>query len=88
VTTSAQGNQIEIVIRALLAAKVLVMDLHVLPRATDLASPAIATQNLFSDLVVWLGIKPQPQLLGSDSGHEAFPGYLCRNAAVVRRGGI
>jgi hypothetical protein len=39
----AKGNQIEIVIRALLAAKLLVMDLQVLPRTTDLALPAIAT---------------------------------------------
>ena len=39
----AKGNQIEIVIRALLAAKLLVMDLQVLPGTTDLALPAIAT---------------------------------------------
>lgn len=54
----AKGNQIEIVIRALLAAKLLVMNLQVLPGTTDLALPAIATQYLFSELVVCFGIEP------------------------------
>jgi hypothetical protein len=39
----AKGNQVKIVIRALLAAKLLVMDLQVFPGTTDLALPAIAT---------------------------------------------
>lgn len=47
----AQGDQIRVVIRALLATQLLVMDLHVLSGTTDLASPAIATQNLFSQLL-------------------------------------
>jgi hypothetical protein len=42
----------------LLAAELFVVDLQVLPGATELASPAIAAQNLFSELVVWFAIEP------------------------------
>jgi hypothetical protein len=45
-----QGNQVRVVIIALLAAQLLVVDLQVLSGTTDLASPAIAAQNLFSHL--------------------------------------
>ena len=76
----AKGNQIQIVIRALLAAKLLVMDLQVLPRTTDLALPAIATQYLFSELVVRFGIEPQARSLGSNPVHEAFSVTSCRKA--------
>jgi hypothetical protein len=41
VTAGAQGNQVRVVIVALLAAEPLVVDLQVLPGATDLALPAI-----------------------------------------------
>jgi len=40
----AQGNQIQIVIRAPLAAQLFVVDLQVLLGATDLALPAVAAQ--------------------------------------------
>jgi hypothetical protein len=46
---SEQGNQIQFVIRALLAAKLLVVDLQVLSEAADLALPAIAAQYLFTE---------------------------------------
>ncbi len=54
----AQGDQVRIVIRALLAAQLLVMDLQVLSGTTDLALPAIAAQYLFAELFVNLVIKP------------------------------
>ena len=76
----AQGNQIRIAIRALLAAQLLVMDLQVLSGAVGLASPAIATQHLFSQLIVQLGIKPHARALGSNAVHEAFPVTSWRNA--------
>ena len=76
----AQGNQVQIVIRALLAAQLLVVDLQVLSGTTDLASPAIAPQYLFSELVVWFGIKPQARSLGSNPIHEAFSVTSCRKA--------
>ena len=44
----AKSNQIEIVIRTLLATQLFVMNLQVLPGTTDLASPAIAAENLLS----------------------------------------
>jgi hypothetical protein len=49
VAAGAQGNQVQIVIRALLAAPLLVMGLQVLSGTTDLALPAIAAQDLFSE---------------------------------------
>jgi hypothetical protein len=58
VTPGTQGNQVRVVIVALLAAELLVVDLQVLPGATDLALPAIATQYLFSEVFVEVGTKP------------------------------
>ena len=60
----AQGDQVRIVIRALLAAQLLVMDLQVLSGTTDLALPAIAAQYLFSELFVELGMKSLARALG------------------------
>jgi hypothetical protein len=51
-TVGTKSNQIKVVVVALLTAEFLVMDLQVLPRTTNLASPAIATQDLFSELAV------------------------------------
>ena len=76
----AKGDQIRVVIVALLAAQLLVVDMKVLFGTTDLASPAIALQHLFSELVVWFGIKPKAWLLGSEPVHEAFSVTSCRNA--------
>jgi len=53
---------------------------------TDLASPAIAMQHLFSQLLVWLGIKPQTRSLWSDPGQEAFSVTSCRNACRCSQG--
>jgi hypothetical protein len=80
VTAGTQGNQVGVVIIALLAAELLVVDLKVLSGATDLALPAIATQYLFSEVFVELGIKPQARSLGSNSIHDAFPVTSCRKA--------
>jgi hypothetical protein len=80
VTSSAERNQVQIVVVALLAAVLLVVDMQVLPGTTDLASPAIAGQNLLSELVVRFGIKPQARTLGSNLLHEAFPVTSCRKA--------
>jgi hypothetical protein len=52
----AQGDQVQVVITALLATQLFVMDLQVFPGTTYLTSPAIAPQNLFLELVVWFGI--------------------------------
>jgi hypothetical protein len=50
--TSTKGNQIRGVIVALLTAQLFVMNLQGLPRATELAFPAIAPQYLLSQLAV------------------------------------
>ena len=78
--TGAQGDQIRVVIGALLAAQLLVVDLQVLSGTTDLASPTIPTQYLFSELFVGFGIKPQARSLGSNPFHEAFSVTSCRKA--------
>jgi hypothetical protein len=82
----AQGNQIRIVIRALLAAQLFVMDLQILFGAADLASPAIATQDSISQLIVQLGIKPHARALGSNAVHEAFPVTSYRKARCCSPG--
>ena len=46
VTSRAQGDQIRILIRAPLSAQLLVMDLQILLRATDLACPVVSRQDL------------------------------------------
>ena len=78
--TRAQGNQVQFVIGTLLTAQLLVVDLQVLSGTTDLASPAIPAQYLFSELFVGLGIKPQARSLGSNPVHEAFSVTSCRKA--------
>jgi hypothetical protein len=45
---SAESDQVRIVIIALLAAQLLVVHVQILPGTTELASPAIAPQYLFS----------------------------------------
>jgi len=55
----AQGYQVRVVIIALLATQLLVMDLKVLSGTANLAFPAIALQYLFSQLVIRLAIKPE-----------------------------
>jgi hypothetical protein len=80
VAVSAQGNEVQIVVVALLAPVLLVVDMQILPGTADLASPAIAGQNLLSELVVRFGIKPQARTLGSNLLHEAFPVTSCRKA--------
>jgi hypothetical protein len=61
-TSGAYGDQVQIVIWALPTAQVFVVDLQVLPGATDLASPGVAAQHLFSEVVVGLGIKSDARL--------------------------
>jgi hypothetical protein len=77
---SAQGDEVKIVVVGLLAPQFLVVDLEISPGTTGLASPAIAPQYLFSQLVVRFGIEPQAGSLGSNSLHEAFPVASCRKA--------
>ena len=40
----AQGNEVQVVVVALLAAVLLVVDMQILPGTTNLACPAIAPQ--------------------------------------------
>ena len=76
----AQRDQIRLLVFALLTPQLLVVDMQVFLGATELASPAIALQHLFSQLIVHLGIKPQARLFGSNPLHEAFPVTSWRKA--------
>lgn len=76
----AQSYQVRFIVVAPLAPQLLVVDMQILPGTTELASPAIASQHLFSELVVWLWIEPQAWPLGSNPGHEAFSVTWCRKA--------
>ena len=75
-----QGNQIQFIIGAVLAAQLLVVDLQVLSGTTDLALPTISPQYLVSELFVGLGIEPQARSLGSNPLHDAFSVTSWRNA--------
>jgi hypothetical protein len=77
----AQGDQIRVLVVALLTPQLFVMDLKVPSSTANLTSPAIALQHLFSQLVVWLGIEPQAWPLGSNPGQEAFSVTSCRKAS-------
>jgi hypothetical protein len=85
-TVSAQGDEVQIVVVVLLAPQLLVVDMQILPGTTDLASPAIAPQYLFSQLVVRFAIKPQARSLGSNSLHEALFGRFVQERPAVIRG--
>jgi hypothetical protein len=67
---SANGNQVRVVIVALLAAQLFVMDLEISPRTADLASPAVTARYVFSELFITLGIEPQvrPSGIGNPAG--------------------
>ena len=65
---------------ATLAAQLLVMDVQVLSETTDLASPIIAAQYLFSKFFILFRIKPQPGALWPDSVHETCSAISCRKA--------
>jgi hypothetical protein len=89
VTADAQGNQVRVVIVPPLAAELLVMDLQVLSGTTDLASPTIAAQHLFSELFVELGIKAQPGLFEKNPRFTTLPqSPRAEKHAVVRQAGI
>jgi hypothetical protein len=75
-----QRNQIRVVIIALLAAQLLVMDVKVLSGTANLAFPAIALQYLFSQLVIRFAIHHEARFLGANPVHDAFSFTSCRKA--------
>jgi len=56
--TPRTGNQVRVVVLALLAAKLLVVDLQVLSGAADLTPPPISLEYLLPKLLVQLRIQP------------------------------
>jgi hypothetical protein len=56
--TETQSDQVQIVIRTLLASQCLVVDLQVLHGTTDLASPAVSGEHLLSKLIVGVRLEP------------------------------
>ena len=80
VTVSAQGDEVQIVVIALLAPRLLVVNMQILPGTTELSSQAITPPYLLPQLAIRFRIKPQARPLGSNSLHEAFSATSCRKA--------
>ncbi len=57
-TCGAQGDEVFFEVIPALAAKFPVMNFEIRSSAARLAPPAVASQDLLSQLVVFLGIKP------------------------------
>ena len=68
----AQGNQVQIVIRALLTAQLFVVDLQVLARTANLTLPPVPLHDLLAELFIRAGIQAYARTLWKHSGHEAF----------------
>jgi hypothetical protein len=84
VASCTEGNQVFLGIVPAQTPQFLVVDLQVFSGATDLASPAIASKYFFSELLVELGVKPQPRLFGSRqlAFRRRGPGETVRNSIV------
>jgi hypothetical protein len=79
---SAKDNQVRVVIVALLAAQLFVMDLEISPRTADLASPAVTAQYLFSELFITLGTEPHAR--SSGIGNPAGPTHIIEDVILSR----
>jgi hypothetical protein len=77
---ATERNQVQLVIRTLLATQLLVVELKVLSGTTALAPPAITAQYLFSQLFVEVRVKSKPGLFWSNLVHEASSVTSCRKA--------
>jgi len=80
VAVSAQGDEVQFIIVALLAPQLRVMDMEISSGTTELASPTIAAENLLSELIVRFGIKSHARPLRWNLVHEAFSATSCRKA--------
>jgi len=80
VAVGAHGDEVQFVVVALLAPQFFVVDMEISSGPTELASPTIAAENLFSELIVRFGIKSQARPLRSNAVHEAFSVTSSSNA--------
>ena len=79
-------DQVLLGIIAEVTAKFLVVNLKIGHCATQLASPAVATQHLVAQTVVLVGIEPQACVFRSDPSHDAFSVTWCKNACLSSPG--
>jgi hypothetical protein len=86
VAARTEGNQIPLIIVALLAPQLPVVDLQVLRRATKLASPTIPIQHLLTKLPVGLRIEFSARSFRPNSHHDAFCRICPRNSCCCSQG--
>ena len=84
--TSAQGNQVRIVILALLAAQLLVVDLKVLSGTTDLTLPAIASQYLVCGAVRKARDQAAGAVAWGESGSRSLFGHFVQKCLPLFAG--
>jgi hypothetical protein len=85
---SAQGDEVQIVVVALLAPQLLVVDMQILLGTANLAFPPIALQYLSSELVVRFGISRKRGRLGRIGFMKPARLLHAEKLAVVRQAGI
>ena len=85
--TGAQGNQVQIVIRALLTTQLLVVDLQVFPGTADLTSPAVSLHDPLTQSVVQLGVQTKARLFGPDWLMKPPRSLGAEKTAAVRQEG-
>jgi len=69
---SAQGNHVQILIRALLTAQLFVVDLQVSSRTADLTSPIVSLHDLLAKFFVQLGFQSHAGAFWLKSIHASW----------------
>lgn len=62
------------------------MDLQIVKRPAELASPVVTHQDLLVKMAVSLWVEPDSVIFGTDLRHEAFPLISDRNSCLCALG--
>jgi hypothetical protein len=76
----AQGNQVQIVVRALLAAQLLVVDLQVLSGTADLALPAISFSLPADEVVRTTRDQAAREVVSVERGSRSLLGHFVQKS--------
>jgi|SRR5271156_3345758 len=82
----AQRDQVFLRIGSRMAPELPVVHLEIRHRATGLAPPVVATQDLLSQRPIRRGIQPQPGRVGPHRAHDVFSPRPPRNACCCSPG--
>jgi len=77
-TIRAQSNQVRLDVRASLTAELSMVYLQIRHRPAELASPAVATQDLLPEQVVRSGVQSDRFLIMAGATHAACPSISAR----------